>query len=104
MAYADFEYLTVQRAKQRGIIPNATPDAQLTSMVNQLGALVHASNEKDRSGVREGVGDLMSTLIIFCAMSGINLTSCLAESFDSGKHDTSVLLPSGARTNEEQEN
>lgn len=103
MAYIDFESLTVQWAKQRGILPNATIESQLVAIINKVGALTFASNENDRVGIRDGVGDVMTSLIIFCAMQGINLTNCLAETLDANRHHKYTLLPGGICTTEEEE-
>ena len=102
MAYADFEYLTIQWAKARQIIPNSTPATQLLKTVSELGELSDATIKNDRHGIRDGVGDVLVTLIIYCALQKIDMVSCLAEAYGEIQNRKGTLLANGVFVKEEQ--
>ena len=95
MPYADFEYLTREWATQRSIIPNSSPSTQLLKAVSEMGELADATIKGDRHGIRDGVGDVMVCLIIFCALQKIDLTACLAEAYNEIKDRRGTMLPNG---------
>lgn len=103
MPYADFEHLTREWALQRNIIPNSTPATQLLKAVSEMGELADATIKGDRHGIRDGVGDVMVCLIIFCALQKIDLTACLAEAYNEIRERKGTMLPNGVFVKETQE-
>lgn len=101
MAFRDFETLVIQWAKDRQIIPNSTPQTQLMKTMSELGELADATIKGDRHGIRDGVGDVVVTLIIYCALQKIDLTNCLAEAYGEIKDRRGTLLPNGVFVKEE---
>ena len=95
MAFKDFETLVHRWAQDRQIVPNSTPQAQLLKTMSELGELADATLKGDRHGIRDGVGDVMVTLIIYCALQKIDLTACLAEAYNEIADRTGTLLPNG---------
>ena len=60
-----------------------------------MGELADATIKGDRHGIRDGVGDVMVCLIIFCALQQIDLTACLAEAYNEIKDRKGTMLPNG---------
>lgn len=82
-------------AKERRIIPNSTPMAQLLKTMSELGELADATLKGDRDGVVDGVGDVLVTLIIYARLSGVEIVDCLASAYDTIKDRKGHLTPEG---------
>lgn len=57
--------LVIKWGRDRGIQQNATPDAQWLKTISELGELADAVNKRDLDGIKDGVGDVLVTLILF---------------------------------------
>jgi len=53
-----------QWAKDRGIIPNATVDAQMGKTLEEIAETWQAVVKKDIDGIKDGIGDIAVTLVI----------------------------------------
>lgn len=95
MYFHTLESQVVEWAKARQIIPNSTPQTQLMKTVSELGELADATIQGDTGGVIDGVGDVLVTLIIYCALQKIDLTACLEAAYDEIKDREGTLLPNG---------
>lgn len=84
-----------QWARDRQIIPNSNPQAQLMKTVSELGELADATLKNDRPGVVDGVGDVIVTLIIYAALQGVKLEDCLASAYGEIKDRRGTLTPEG---------
>jgi NTP pyrophosphatase (non-canonical NTP hydrolase) len=82
-------------ARDRRIIPNSTPQAQLMKTVSELGELADATLKNDREGIVDGVGDVLVTLIIYAALQGVSIEDCLASSYGEIKDRRGTLTPDG---------
>lgn len=91
----------VQWARDRQIIPNSNPTAQLMKTVSELGELADATLKDDTFAIRDGVGDVLVTLILYCELSGICITECLAGAYDTIKDRKGTLTPEGIFVKEE---
>lgn len=88
-------------AKDRKIIPNSTPQAQLMKTVSELGELADATLKNDRVGIVDGVGDVIVTLVIYAALQGVKLEDCLASAYGEIKDRKGTLTPEGVFVKEE---
>ena len=93
--YADLEMHIVRWAEARRIVPNSTPQTQLMKTVSELGELADATIKNDWDGIVDGVGDVLVTLIIYCALQDISLTACLEVAYEQIKDRKGTLLPNG---------
>ena len=93
--YSTLELEIVRWAEARQIIPNSTASTQLLKTVSELGELADATIKGDRPGIIDGVGDVLVTLIIYCALQDIPLTSCLEAAYQEIKDRKGTLLPNG---------
>lgn len=80
--YQTLELEVIRWAEERGIIPNSAPATQLLKAVSELG-------DKD------GVGDVLVCLIIYCALHDIHITDCIELAYDEIKHRKGKLLANG---------
>lgn len=98
-SFNDVELKVIEWAQARSIIPNSTPRAQLLKTVEELGELAGelAGGEarNDMARIKDGVGDVMVTLIIYCALRDINLVDCIYGAYDEIKHRKGTLRPDG---------
>lgn len=95
MRFNELELSVVQWAEARKIIPNSTPQTQLMKTMSELGELADATIKNDRSGIVDGVGDVLVTLIIYCALQDIDLTACLGVAYEEIKNRRGTLLANG---------
>ncbi len=119
-SFKELELDVIRWAEARKIIPNSTPLAQGRKTLEEVGELLEAAaglNALNRlvkmdpflvesAAVRamaaqllgefkDGVGDVLVTLINACALADVDLTECLAEAYDEIKDRKGTLLPSG---------
>ena len=93
--YANLELQIVRWAEARQIIPNSTASTQLMKTMSELGELADATIKDDRAGIIDGVGDVLVTLIIYCALQDIPLTECLEAAYKEIENRKGTLLPNG---------
>ena len=101
MNYHDLETAVVDWALARKIVPNSTPLAQLMKTMSELGELADATLKKDDAGIRDGVGDVLVTLIIYCWLQNLTPTECLAAAYETIKDRKGTLTPEGVFVKEE---
>ncbi len=119
-SFKELELDVIRWAEARKIIPNSTPLAQGRKTLEEVGELLEAAaglNALNRlvkmdpflvesAAVRalaaqllgefkDGVGDVLVTMINACALADVDLTECLAEAYDEIKDRKGTLLPSG---------
>jgi len=101
MFFEDYESLVLDWAEARKIIPNSPPVAQCLKAVSEMGELADALGKRDIDAVQDAVGDVVVCLINLCALSGTDMTSCLALAWHEIKDRKGTLLPSGVFVKEE---
>jgi NTP pyrophosphatase (non-canonical NTP hydrolase) len=95
MTFQELEAAVVQWAKDRQIIPNSNPTAQLMKTLSELGELADATLKSNAADVKDGVGDVLVTLILYCKLSGTSVTECLAGAYNEIKDRKGTLTPEG---------
>jgi len=95
MSFNNLEIEVIRWAEARRIIPNAKPHVQLMKTVSELGELVDAEIKGDAEGIIDGVGDVLVTLIIYCALRDINIVDCLKFAYAEIKNRRGTLLENG---------
>ena len=63
--------------------------------MSELGELADATIKGDDEGIVDGVGDVLVCLIIYCALQGIDLKSCLEVAYGEIKNRRGTLMPNG---------
>jgi NTP pyrophosphatase (non-canonical NTP hydrolase) len=84
-----------QWARDRQIIPNSTPIAQLMKTMSELGELADATLKNDSAGMIDGVGDVVVTLIIYCKLTGVTLPLCLGAAYEEIRNRKGTLTKEG---------
>lgn len=100
--FGELEDRVIAWAMDRKIIPNSTPTAQLTKTVSEIGELADATLKGHSEDIRDAVGDVLVTLIIYCALQGIMITECLEFAYETIKDRKGTLTPEGVFVKEEQ--
>lgn len=95
MNFETLEQDVLQWAEARKIIPNSTPQTQLLKSLEEIGELAGATLKGNEDGIVDGVGDLLVTLIIYCALQNIDPIVCLASAYDTIRHRTGYLTTDG---------
>lgn len=95
MSYADVELEIIRWAEARKIIPNSNAQTQLMKTVSELGELCDATIKNNRGDIVDGVGDVLVTLVIFCALQDIHLVDCMKAAYQEIKDRKGTLLPNG---------
>lgn len=94
-------WLVTEWAKARKIVPNSTPMAQLMKTMSELGELADATLKRDAEGIKDGIGDVLVTLIIYAELQGVTLRECLSHAYDAIKDRKGTLTPEGIFVKEE---
>ena len=95
MSYAQVEIDIIRWAEARKILPNSTSQTQLLKTMSELGELADALIKGDKSGIVDGLGDVLVTLIIVAAKENLDLTTCLKSAYSEIKDRTGAMMPNG---------
>ena len=95
MTFEELNQLVIQWAKDRQIIPNATPQAQLNKALEEMAELFKAESQQNADGIIDGVGDILVCLINYCALKGISPVACLDVAYMEIKDRKGRLLADG---------
>ncbi|NDD52703.1 hypothetical protein EBZ39_02285 [bacterium] len=98
--FAELQHRVIQWAKDRQIIPNSTPAAQLMKTMSELGELADATlklsaEAGSKIAAIDGVGDVLVTLIIYCELLNICPIECLDAAYAAIKDRRGYLMPNG---------
>lgn len=94
--YRSVELDVIEWATACKIIPNAPPVSQLLAAVSKMGELTAAENKQDLIGIKSAVGDVVASLINYCALHDLDLVECLNEVCKQIKTQRSKLTPKDA--------
>ena len=95
MNYDQLEAAIIRWAYERGIIQNSTPQVQLLKTVSELGELADALIKGDMTGVEDGIGDVLVTLIIVARMMELSTPQCLRLAYEEIKDRKGFLNSDG---------
>ena len=84
-----------QWGRDRCIIPNSTPQAQLLKSMSEMGELADATLKSDVPEIVDGVGDVLVTLILYSALQNLDIEECLASAYNEIKDRRGTLTPEG---------
>ena len=84
-----------QWGRDRKIIPNSTPQAQLLKSMSEMGELADATLKKDVPEIVDGIGDVLVTLILYAALQNLDIEDCLASAYNEIKDRKGTLTPEG---------
>jgi NTP pyrophosphatase (non-canonical NTP hydrolase) len=84
-----------QWGRDRKIIPNSTPQAQLLKSMSEMGELADATLKKDVPEIVDGIGDVLVTLILYAALQNLDIEDCLESAYNEIKDRRGTLTPEG---------
>ena len=84
-----------QWGRDRCIIPNSTPQAQLLKSMSEMGELADATLKSDVREIIDGIGDVLVTLILYSALQNLDIEACLASAYNEIKDRRGTLTPEG---------
>jgi NTP pyrophosphatase (non-canonical NTP hydrolase) len=82
-------------AEARRILRYTSSTSQLLKTMSELGELADAILKKDTHKIRDGIGDVLVTLIIVAELEGMHLLECLDHAYDEIKDRTGMLNANG---------
>jgi len=100
-SYSEAEIAVIRWSEARGIIPHATTTSQLLKAVSELGELADAEAQRNREKIKDGVGDVVVSLINYCTLHDLSLVDCLIEAYAQIKDRKGRLMPDGTFVKEE---
>lgn len=98
MDETDFESLALQVrqwARERGILPQGAPLAQLAKTLEELGELAGAIVRQRQEDIEDAIGDVLVTLIIQAEMQGLDPVECLSVAYARIAGRTGTLTAQG---------
>lgn len=93
--FTDMELAIIHWAEARKIIPNSTPATQLLKLVSEVGEVADEQVKGNVPAMKTEVGDVMVTLVVFCALHDIDLVDCMNLAYDKIKDRKGTLLANG---------
>ena len=72
MKFKEFKKNAVKWAKDRGIIPNSSFDAQYIKLVEELGELALGLRKRDEGLIKDSIGDVAVVLVILSGIEDID--------------------------------
>ena len=103
MTLDELEAAVQQWSRDRGIIPNATPESQLLKAVSEMGELADAVNKRQYAETVDAIGDVTVCLINLAYLSGSTLLECLELAYNEIENRKGRLLPNGTFVKEVME-
>jgi uncharacterized protein YabN with tetrapyrrole methylase and pyrophosphatase domain len=92
----------IRWSEDRGIIPNSTSVAQWKKAFEELYELKTALDERDRTGIIDGLGDVLVCLINVASLENLDLTHCLKFAYEEIKDRKGYMNKEGIFVKEPQ--
>jgi len=94
-SYGQLELNVLRWAEARGILKNGNVQTQMLKAVSEMGELCDAVIKRDKDKIVDGLGDVLTVLVIVADMEGIDLLSCLESAYNEIKDRRGYLNPNG---------
>lgn len=85
MTFDDLSACVELWASEKGLFDGDNSRVQMLKVVEEVGETSRAILKGDRDGIRDGIGDVVVTLIILARMEGYDLRECLGVAWDEIK-------------------
>lgn len=76
---------TLKWANDRNLILGSDSKSQLLKTMSELGELADGINKRRPAEIKDGIGDVLVTLIIVAAQEGLSVEECLAAAYEEIK-------------------
>jgi len=78
----NFQSLILAWARKRGILDHSNTKSQCLKFIEEAGELSQSVNYNDLSGIQDGIGDTIITLIVLAYMNNMCIEDCLDAAWD----------------------
>jgi uncharacterized protein YabN with tetrapyrrole methylase and pyrophosphatase domain len=95
MSWNIIEMDVIRWSEERGIISNSTSIAQYRKAQEEMHELHTALINRDRTGIIDGLGDVLVCLINVAALENVDLTHCLQAAYNEIKDRKGYLNAGG---------
>jgi uncharacterized protein YabN with tetrapyrrole methylase and pyrophosphatase domain len=102
MSWNIIEMDVIRWSEERGIIPNSTSIAQYRKAQEEMHELHTALINRDRTGIIDGLGDVLVCLINVAALENVDLTHCLQAAYNEIKDRKGHMNAGGIFVKEDQ--
>lgn len=102
MSWNIIEMDVIRWSEERGIIPNSTSIAQYRKAQEEMHELHTALINRDRTGIIDGLGDVLVCLINVAALENVDLTHCLQAAYNEIKDRKGYMNAGGIFVKEPQ--
>ena len=82
MNYTELEKLVLEWADEKGILDKSNPIKQIGKTQEELTETLIALVEKDDVEIKDGIGDMLVTIIILSKLCDMTTTECLEAAYD----------------------
>jgi phosphoribosyl-ATP pyrophosphohydrolase len=82
MNYTELEKLVIEWADEKGILEKSNPIKQIGKTQEELTETLIALVEKDDVEIKDGIGDMLVTIIILSKLCDLTSTECLEAAYD----------------------
>lgn len=79
-------------AANKGILKNATRQAQANKTLEEVTELFQAIESNDPPEIKDAIGDIIVTLIIQAELNGISAIDCLESAYEVIKNRTGKMI------------
>lgn len=98
--FKSLEKKVIKWAEDKGIMDNPSAIAQSAKTLEECAELNLAIVKSDTEGIRDGIGDLLVTVIIQAKIQGLTLDECLEQAYNEiagrkGKMVNGVFVKEG---------
>lgn len=81
----EYEKLVIQWAAERDLLNKGNEKSQLLKTLEELGEVSRAVLKYDHEALKDGIGDVLVTLIILANINGMSMEICLAKAWNEIK-------------------
>ena len=88
----DLEKSIIDWAGSRGIFAGSTPNSQMLKTMEEVGETARAVLKKDLPEIKDGIGDIVVTLIIQAHFQGLSLRECVESAYNTISQRTGRMV------------
>lgn len=82
----------LQWAEERGILNSATPQSQFLKLIEEIGELSQGMQKKDKSEIKDAIGDCVVVLTILSRLYDMSIDDCLEEAYNQIKNRKGTMI------------
>lgn len=83
--FNDTKNLILDWGHEKGILSEGTKEKQSLKVLEEAGELVLAVGQNNLDDIKDGIGDVLVTLILLSNMCGVTVEDCLTIAYDEIK-------------------